>query len=111
MWCSQSDDHSENSLAKYGYNYTWKQKNESFYILGYLLELNIKSGEIGSFYEEKSFSMDQNHTFQVEIWQNFAKKKKNHHWSIYAVANQTLGQGQEILRPGQGLNVEVVYTH
>jgi hypothetical protein len=53
-----------------------KAKNESFYILGYLLELNIKYGEIGSFYEEKSFSMDQNHTFQVEIWQNFAPKKK-----------------------------------
>jgi len=45
LWCSQSGDHPENNLAKFGYILDMKigkRKTESFYILSYLLELIIK---------------------------------------------------------------------
>jgi hypothetical protein len=41
--CSQSGDHPENNLAKFGYILDIKlEKIKSFYILGYLLELIVK---------------------------------------------------------------------
>jgi len=71
MWCSQSDNRSENDLAKFGYILNTKAnyfflKTESFYILGYLLELipkksdNLKKyssnlANLGLFFNEKSF--------------------------------------------------------
>jgi hypothetical protein len=45
LWCSQSGDHPEKNLAKFGYILDMKigkRKTESFYILGYLLELIIE---------------------------------------------------------------------
>jgi hypothetical protein len=47
FWYSQSDNHPENNLAKFGYNNTYegfffKKKTESFNILGYLLEVIIR---------------------------------------------------------------------
>jgi hypothetical protein len=44
LWCSQSDNHPENNLAKFGYIIDMKIRKqiESFYILGYLLQVIIK---------------------------------------------------------------------
>jgi len=44
LWCSQSDNHPENNLAKFGYIIDMKirKKTESFYILSYLLQIIIK---------------------------------------------------------------------
>jgi hypothetical protein len=61
--CSQSDDHSQNNFAKFGYILDIKveKKIESFYIRGYIVEPMFKSGEFGSFFfHEKSL-------VQVEI--------------------------------------------
>jgi hypothetical protein len=63
------------------------QKTESFEILGlltgsYHINLAIwnffssKSGEYGPFFSWKILCTGRNHISQVEIWQNFAKKKK-----------------------------------
>jgi hypothetical protein len=66
LWCSQSGNHSQINLAKFGYILDMKvgNKTESCYILGYLLELIIKIwqikkksskfGEFGSFFHESS---------------------------------------------------------
>jgi len=46
LWCCQSDDRSENNLAKFGYKLD--SMETSFYILGYLLELIHKTrGNLG----------------------------------------------------------------
>jgi hypothetical protein len=43
LWCSQSGNHSQNNLAKFGYALDMKvgkiKNKKSFYILCYLLEL------------------------------------------------------------------------
>jgi hypothetical protein len=63
-----------------------EKKSESFYILGYLLELIIKIWRFGSYYFSKSdefgtfFSMENplylsKSYFSSRIWQNFAKTK------------------------------------
>jgi len=67
--CSQSGDHPENHLAKFVYILDMKSKEpknkESFFIIGYLLELlmkiwqkkfkSSKYGEFGHYFHEKSF--------------------------------------------------------
>jgi len=68
LWWSQSGDHPENNLSKFGYILDMKlaKKTESFDVLGYLLEFIIKlwrfgflssskSGDFGVFSQEKSF--------------------------------------------------------
>ncbi len=93
LWCSQSDNRSENDLAKFGYILNTKAnyfflKTESFYILGYLLGLikkksdnlkkhSSKSGKFGSFFLKWKILCigHQNHIFQVEIWWGFANKR------------------------------------
>jgi hypothetical protein len=48
--CRQGGDHLENNLSKFGYILDMKvekTKRESFYILGYLLELIIKIWQLG----------------------------------------------------------------
>jgi hypothetical protein len=50
LWCSQSGDHSENNLVKFGYILDTKKKNlrkESLYILGYWLWTEILSQKSG----------------------------------------------------------------
>jgi hypothetical protein len=48
--CSQSGNHSENNLAKFGYVLDMEvEKKKFFYILGYLLEPIIKILEIWIF--------------------------------------------------------------
>jgi hypothetical protein len=43
LWCSQSGEHPEKRLGQIGQIWLWKvEEKESFYILGYLLELIIK---------------------------------------------------------------------
>jgi hypothetical protein len=73
LWRSQSSDHSQNNLAKFGYALDMKVgKKESFYILGYLLELIIKiwkknssiSGEFESFFSWKFLCLGRNHIFK-----------------------------------------------
>ncbi len=92
LWCSQSDNRSENDLAKFGYILNTKAnyfffKTESFYILGYLLELIKKNptiwknilqnlANLGHFFLWKILCIGhQNHIFQVEIWRGFANKR------------------------------------
>jgi hypothetical protein len=59
---------------------------ESFYILGYLLELIIKIwrfekkilqnlANLGQFFHEKILCAGRNHIFQVEIWRKFASQR------------------------------------
>jgi hypothetical protein len=61
-----------------------EKKPESFSILGYLVEVIIKFGDLekkfvqnlanlGYFFHENSFCVGRNHIFQVEIWRNSAK--------------------------------------
>jgi hypothetical protein len=53
LQCSQSGNHRENILAKSGYLLYMKlEKKESFYILGYLLELIIKIWRFGILFFE-----------------------------------------------------------
>jgi hypothetical protein len=58
-------------------------KKESAYVLGYLLEIIINSGDLKFFFFKiwqiwaillKILLVDQNHVFQVVIWQKFAGK-------------------------------------
>ncbi len=82
----------ENNLAKFGYildtKVEKKRKKESFYVLGYLLELIIKKCDdldlflfkiwqnLGYFFfHEKSFCISQNHVFEVEIGKNLPVKE------------------------------------
>jgi hypothetical protein len=70
-----------------------EKKTESFYIIGYLLELIIKiwqselllllkSGKFEPIFPWKTLCIDQNHIFKVKISQSFSprpKKKKHCH--------------------------------
>ncbi len=82
MWCSQSGDHPENNLAKFGYILDMKggKQTESFNILGYLSELikrmwwfDFKQFTFSKLFEfETSFPrkflrIGWNHIFQVKI--------------------------------------------
>ncbi len=86
LWCSQSDNHPENNLAKFGYIIDMKIRKQtiSFYILGYLLEVSIKvwqfgifkfqkSDKFGPFFPWKILCIGQNHIFQVQIRQKLAR--------------------------------------
>jgi hypothetical protein len=99
LWCSQSDDHSQNDLAKFGYILEMKveRKTESFYILGYLLELIIKIWwfgikfkiqklvNFGPFFAWKIlWILGQNHIFQVKICQKFASKRNTIFESVWS---------------------------
>jgi hypothetical protein len=84
LWCSQSGNHSQNNLAKFGCILYMKveKKTESFYILAYLLELIIKIwwfeknksskfGKFGSFFSTKKIlCIGWNHIFQVKFGEN-----------------------------------------
>jgi len=96
LWCSQSGNHSENNLAKFGYIVDMKVKkknrNPSIFLawlhigsyhktLAIWIFFSSKSGEFGPFFfRRKILSIGpQNHICQVEIWrriwQNFASKR------------------------------------
>jgi hypothetical protein len=51
LWYNQSGDHPESNLAKFGYildmKVEGKKKPESFYVIGYLIELVIKIWQFG----------------------------------------------------------------
>jgi hypothetical protein len=82
LWGSQSGNYPENNLAILGYIIAMKvgKKNiESFYFLGFLLEVIIRPWGFGIFFliwaifpMKKSFVWGQNHIFQVKI------RPKNH---------------------------------
>jgi hypothetical protein len=73
LWCSQSGHHPENNWAKFGYILDMKvgpKKIESFYVLGYLLELIFKIWWIWSIvsFQKKSF-------VYVETWWKFTSRR------------------------------------
>jgi hypothetical protein len=68
-----------------------KKNTESFYILGYILELITKIWRFGNLFPPKSgdvvstnypFYIGRNHIFQVKIW---AKEK---HWKLEVQASE-----------------------
>jgi len=83
LWCSWNGNHPQRDLVRFGYKLDMKnrKKPESFYILGYLMELIIKVWEfgiflinvtnLGHFFPWKILCIAWNHIFQVEIWRQF----------------------------------------
>ncbi len=91
LWCSQSGNHPQNNLAKFGYILNMKvqkkkkKQNASMFLattttyhknLVILIQFSSKSSKFGPFYHEKSlvkilFSMskfDENSTVKVMCW-------------------------------------------
>jgi hypothetical protein len=88
LWCSWTGNHPSDDLARFCYilDLNVGKKPQSFYILGYLLELSRKSGNLGfsflwnlanlnHFFPWKIHCIGENHIFQVEIWWIFSTKK------------------------------------
>ncbi len=84
LWCSWSDNHPKDDLARFGYRLDMKiekNQNPSIFLLGLIIKIwrfgNLyfpKSGKFGPFFSPlKILCIGQkNHIFQVKIWQNFA---------------------------------------
>jgi hypothetical protein len=55
LWCGPNGDHPKNNLAKFGYKQIMNLKTylKSFYILGYLLEPDVKSRDFFTILEIK----------------------------------------------------------
>jgi hypothetical protein len=93
LWDSQTADHPENNLAKFGYiRYEGRKKFDSFYILGYLLEVIIrplqfgkkkfqKFGEFGSRFLWNSFVYVKIIFFRLKSGENLPVKETLHDWN------------------------------
>ncbi len=85
LWCSQSDDHPENNLAKFGYIYESRKEEEEWLptgthhqnpaVWGKKKQKSSKSGKFGSFFPWLIDCIGQNHTFQVKILRTFTSKR------------------------------------
>ncbi len=85
LWCSQTANHSENNLAKFGYIYESRKKEEGWLPTGthhqnpavWKKKKSPKSGKCGSFFPWEILCIGQNHTFQVQILQKFTSKRNS----------------------------------
>jgi hypothetical protein len=109
FWCSQSGNHPENNLAKFGYIIDMKvEKNiGSFYILGYLLEVIVRLWQFQIFefqnlanlghllFPWKIPCVGRNHICQVEIWRESTSKRNTEPTSIVfaTILERPLGAG------------------
>ncbi len=121
LWCSQSDNHPENNLAKFGYirdmkvGKTKKKKNRSLLYSWlpsrrYHKTLAIWKLEISwiwaIFFPKKILCIGWNHIFQVEICQKFiswrntlGKMFKTSHWTLWGSFAMTSNDLHKVLPP------------
>jgi hypothetical protein len=70
LWCRWNGNHSKDDLARFGYKLDMKveRKPDSFYILGYLLELMIKMWNLDYFFLRKMANFVLNVSMKIPLY-------------------------------------------